>query len=125
MAKLIIETKTDVNSSFRTDNISYSENPRVISFLNKCIKKGVISSHSITVSDDQLTQTRSFETNHPALLDALRDFYFPGNRVAEQEWARSNNSSITEVPPFNPDLTEEDLEKFVEFVSDIDELMMG
>lgn len=124
MNKLIIETKSDVNSSFRTDNPTYSENPKLLAFLDNCIRKEIILNYSVDMSDDGLTQTRIFNTESPALLDCLRNFYFPGNQDSEQEWASLNNSSITEIPPFNPDLTEEDLKKFVDFVGD-NELMYG
>jgi hypothetical protein len=124
MTKLIIETRSDVSSSFRTDNPTYSENPKLVAFLDKCVRKKIILNYSVDVSGDGLTQTRTFNTESPALLDCLRDFYFPGNQNSEQEWASLNNSSITEVPPFNPDLTEEDLKKFVDFIGD-DEIMYG
>jgi hypothetical protein len=119
MTKLIIETRSDVSLPFRTDIPEYSENPKLVAFLDKCIRKKIILNHSVDVSGDGLIQTRTFNTESPALIDCLRDFYFPENQDSAQQWASLNNSSITEVPPFNPNLTEEeDLKKYVDFVSD-------
>ena len=120
MTKTIVEIRPTANSPFRNENIEYNSNPKVIAFLDMCIKKGIITKETIQVSDDGLSQTRAFETTSPKLIDSLREFYFPGNQQSQKNWAQLNQHTITENPPYDPDITESDLEKFIDFVSSLE-----
>lgn len=120
MTKTIVERRPTVDSPFRSENTEYNSNPKVISFLAMCVTKGIITNETTHVSDDGLLQTRTFETTSPKLIDSLREFYFPGNQQAQKEWEKLNQHTITENPSYDPDITELDLEKFIDFVSSLE-----
>jgi hypothetical protein len=116
MTKTIIETRPNIFLKFRSEHEDYVSNLKIVNFLRVCVEQGIITNISETISEDELTKTRVFETNSPELLDTLRDFYFPKNQKAEQEWEEANQHTIIENPPYSPNLLEGDLEKFVEFL---------
>jgi hypothetical protein len=120
MHKIVTETRQNLESPFRSEDPLYRDDTRISSFIDMCKSKGIITGHTTVISEDGLSQTNTFETATPSLLDALREFYFPGNQYFLEEWADTTGNLVVETPPFNPNLAEDDYTIFSEFVREFE-----
>lgn len=120
MTKIITETRSNVQTIFRSDNPLYKDDTRISSFIDMCKSKGIITGHTVTISEDGLSQTNIYETTSPGLLDSLREFYFPGNQYFLEEWAGITGNIVVEDPPFNPALAGDEYKIFSEFITEFE-----
>jgi hypothetical protein len=119
MAKVITETRLNDEKPFRYVGAEYSDpTGRVVQFQNALVRSGIVSAIHGGATEDKLTVTRTFETEKPALLDALREAFFPGNQTQLAAYLERTGNSYSEVPAYNPVVAAEDQAAYEAFIQE-------
>jgi hypothetical protein len=115
--KKLIEIRPDTTREFKDESAEYLANDRIPVFNDALIKGGIVTAINVTVSEDGLTKTKTFETESAALFDALRECFFPSNQSYSYTWCNTTGHTIIEEPEYNCDIVGKELEeKFSNFI---------
>jgi hypothetical protein len=115
MSKIIIETRPSTGVDFRAKSATYTSNSKITAFINACVADGIITSVTEQTSPDGLVMTKTYETDVPQVLDALRVFYFPSRANDILSYIQEGHS-FQEVPAFDSSLTTEQQQQYNNFI---------